>query len=74
MGQITIWDLGTFEDIKNIVGVYLSPTKLLQSDPEIAGAFYACDRSGMMLRFELKQKFFMSTLDKNIIYNRGESN
>ena len=73
MGQVTIWDLKTFEEVKNIIGVFLGSVTIIRILNEANYSFVAADTSGMLMHFSITKSFFSSTLQQTCIYAKGPS-
>jgi len=73
MGQVTIWDLTSFEEVKNILGVFLGAVTISRVLHEASFSFIAADTSGMLMHFAISKSFFSSTLQQTCIYAKGPS-
>ena len=73
LGHVTFWDLQTFEDVKNILDVFLNPVKIVRCLPGPRFGCLSCESSGMMIKLDIIQQYFISKVQKSMIFNRGES-
>lgn len=73
MGQVTIWDLTKFEDIKTIIGVFVSSVSLIRILNNENYSFLAADPSGLLMQFGIVKGYFTTSIEQNSVYKSGSS-
>lgn len=73
MGQVTIWDLNKFEDVKTIIGVFITSVSLIRIINNDNYAFLAADPSGLLMQFAIVKGYFTTSIEQNAIYKSGSS-
>lgn len=73
MGQVTVWDLNRYEEIKNIIGVFLGSVSIIRMLNDSNYSFIAADTAGMLMHFSITKTFFSSNLNQICIFSKGPS-
>lgn len=71
-GNIVFWDLSTLENVKNIIGVFKDSVKNILCLKSQGMNCLAYDSAGSIIRIDIVQKYFLTSVDKQILFQFAE--